>query len=145
MTTARKSYRPAELTDRGWTKDMCSIYLRTANAWYSVVDVASAESTTEWRADALRARRGLAVAFRRPELRQRGWSDTMINDLLDEPVVLPLNRSGTRTAHLWRAAIVEQVEDSPEFCERAGAWPLPGLPSAAPPPSGDVKKYMRPH
>ncbi len=77
------------------------------------------ESTAEWQHDAVRARDGRPILLTRDQLRERGWTPTMITRLVGDPHrVIPLNTSGTRVIHKFRADVIEAAENTDEFARR---------------------------
>lgn len=111
------------LEERGWSRDLRRRHLQDVTAGgYSLDEVEQAEQTTIWKRDAQRAANGLPVLLSRQDLKERGWTPTMVKQLLGEPpIVTPLNSSGSRVLHLFVAEVVENIEDSQNFQERLQA------------------------
>ena len=63
---------------------------------------------------------GQEALLRRAELKDRGWTEAMIRQILGKPDVV-LELRNRRTLHLWRAAKVEAAEATPGFQERVAA------------------------
>lgn len=115
-----KTITTTELEARGWTRALCTLYLTKRNGRYCREDAEIAEKTDTWRQDAARAAEGCSVSYSSSDLRERGWSRSMIKELLPEPdQIIKLNTAGTRVFHLYRAERAEKIEVDPAFTGRA--------------------------
>lgn len=115
----KKKVRFSVLEERGWDSDLRRLYLPDQYGWFVLDCALAAESTPEWQRDAERVAEGRALLYTRNDLKERGWSVSMIRSLLGEPrVVAELNQSGTRVLHLYHALDVEAAEAEDGFVER---------------------------
>lgn len=115
-----KRVRTAFLDDRGWTRDLRRKYLRDiTGGGYSLTEAERIEQTEEWKTDARRAADNQPILFARQDLKERGWTPTMVKQFLGEPdLITSLNSSGTRVVHQFFAERVEQAEQSERFAKR---------------------------
>lgn len=115
-----KRVRTAFLEGRGWTRDLRRKYLRDiTGGGYSLAEAEGIEQTEEWKIDARRAADDHPILFSRQDLKERGWTPTMVKQFLGGPdLITSLNSSGTRVFHQFFAERVEQAEQSEEFSKR---------------------------
>ena len=117
-----KSIRVAELEKRGWTKELRTAYLARNFSTYYRDDAEEAEKRPDWQRDARRAAEGKRVFYSTADLKERGWTNTMIKKLLGEPdCVIPLSTTGVQVAYRYYASVVNEIESTDEFRTRLAA------------------------
>lgn len=116
---AAPKLRMAKLIERGWTKELVSLYLppfHECNGLYPLSDVEKIEHTPEWKADRSSSAAGEHISLSKADLKSRGWSLSMMEKLLGEPDFIIRLRQ-RRVMHKYRVSRITEAEHGEVFQE----------------------------